>query len=117
LQEQRQPFSCDFRIGQNIFNSSQLCFWKEQRVRLPIEQAFITDFLRVNAGTEDPNGGIGILPIIGWKPMPHVRDDGGQKRLRRLDHMRKLDGPSASLYCVDFTRDWFARGDAVQEFR
>ena len=113
LQEQREPFSCNFRIGQNIFHSSQLGFWKEQRVRLPVEQAFIKDFLSVNVGAEDPEYGIGSMLCIVQTPARSICDDGDQKRLRRLDHVRKLDGPLAPLYCVEFARDWFARGGAV----
>jgi hypothetical protein len=29
LQKQRQPFCCDFRIGQDIFDPGQLCFWQK----------------------------------------------------------------------------------------
>ena len=65
LRKQCQPFSGDFRIGQNIFYCGQLSFWKEQRVWLPVEQTFVKQFLRMNARTEDPNRGIDILSIIG----------------------------------------------------
>jgi hypothetical protein len=39
----------------------------------------------MNAGTEDPNRGIGVLPIVGCRLMPRVRDYGSQKWLSRLD--------------------------------
>ena len=58
LQEQRQPFGGDFWIWQNIFDACQLGFREEQRARLPVEQAFIKCFLRVNAGAEDPHRGV-----------------------------------------------------------
>ncbi len=117
LQKQRQSFSGDLRIGQNIFDSGQLGFWQEHRVWLPIKQAFIKYFLRMNAGGENPNRGIGSLPIIGWKPMPRIRDYGRQERLRWLDHVRKLDGRSGRLYRGKFAGDWVARGDPLQQFR
>jgi hypothetical protein len=39
----------------------------------------------MNTGTEDPNRGIGSLPIIGRQLIPGVRDYGGQKWLGWLD--------------------------------
>ena len=107
LQKQRQPFSDDLRIGQNIFDSGQLGFWQEQRVRLPIEQTLVKYFLRMNAGGENPNRGIGSLPVT------HRRDYGSQERLRRLDHVRKLDRPLGPLYRGKFARDWVARSDPL----
>jgi hypothetical protein len=41
----------------------------------------------MNAGTEHPDRGIDILSIIGWKPMPRVRNYGGEKRLGWLDNV------------------------------
>jgi hypothetical protein len=41
----------------------------------------------MNTGTEEPNRGIAILPIIGWKPMPRARNYGSQKWLGWLDDM------------------------------
>ena len=49
--------------------------------------------------------------------MIHIRDYGRQKRLRWLDHVRKLDGPSGRFYRGEFARDWFALGDPLQQFR
>ena len=66
LHEQRQPFRGNFRVGQNIFYRSELGFWQEKRVWLPVEQTVVKQFLRMNAGTEDPHRRIGSLPIIQW---------------------------------------------------
>jgi hypothetical protein len=115
LYEQRQPFCRNFRVGQNIFYRGQLSFWQEKRVWLPVEHAFVKQFLRMNAATEDPNRGIDILSIIGCEPMPQACDHGCEKRLRRLDHMRKLHRPLRPLYRMEFSRDWFARRDAFDE--
>ena len=117
LQKQRQPFRCDFRIGQDIFDPGQLCFWQEQRIGLPVEQAFVKDFLRMNAGAEDPNCGISSLPFIDSKAVMSICEHGSQKRLRRLDHMGKSHGPFSPLYRLEFARDWFARRDALQKLR
>ena len=115
LHEQRQPFGCNFRVGQHIFDGCKLGFRQKQRIRLPIQQTFVNQFLRMNVGTEDPNRGVGRPPIISSRFTPGVRNGGGQKCLRRLDHVRKLDGPLSSLYCSPFPRDWFARRDTLQE--
>ena len=40
----------------------------------------------MDGGAKHPDRGLHILSVLGWKPMPHVRDYGGEKRLRRLDH-------------------------------
>jgi hypothetical protein len=117
LQKQRQPFSCDFRIGQNIFNSCQLGFWEEERLLLPIEQAFIKHFLRMHARAEDPDCGMVRLSLINRAPVKVMRDYSRQKRLRRLNHVRKLDGPFGPAYRGEFARDWFARGGALQKLR
>ena len=117
LQKQRQPFRCDFRIGQDIFDPGQLCFWQEQRIWLPVEQAFVKDFLRMNAGAEDPNCGISSLPLIDSTAVMSICEHGSQKRLRRLDYMGKSYGPLSPLYRLEFARDWFARSDALQKFR
>jgi len=65
LHKDCQPFGGDFRIRQNIFGRCKLCFREEKRIRLPVEQTFIEQLLRMNTGTKDPNRGIGSLPIIG----------------------------------------------------
>jgi len=41
LRQQRQSFSRDFRIGQNIFYCDKLRFRQEKRVWLPVEQTFV----------------------------------------------------------------------------
>ena len=117
LQKQRQPFRCDFRIGQDIFDPGQLCFWQEERIWLPVQQAFVKHFLGMNAGAEDPNCGTSSLPFIEAKAVTGICEYGGQKRLRRLDHMGKSQGPLSLLYRLELARDWFARCDAFQKFR
>src|SRR6516225_7233820 len=69
----------------------------------------------MDAGAKDPNCVIDILLMIGRRPMPRACDHGRQKRLRGLDHMRKLHRPLSLLYRVEFARDWFARRDAFQK--
>jgi len=117
LQKQRQPFRCDFRIGQDIFDPGQLCFWQEQRIGLPVEQAFVKEFLRMNARAEHPNCGISNLPFIDSTAAMSVCEDGSQKRLPGLDYMRKSYGPFSPLYRLEFVRDRFARRDALQKLR
>ena len=90
LHQQRQSFRGNFRVGQNIFYRGQLGFRQEKRVWLPVEQTFVKQFLRMNAGTEDPDRGIDSVSVIGWKSMARVRDYGGQKRLCRLYNVGKL---------------------------
>ncbi len=85
LHEQRQPFSRDFRIGQNIFDCRELGFRQEKRIWLPVQQTVVKQFLRMNAGAEHPDLGISSLSITAWTLMIRVRDYGGQKRLSRLD--------------------------------
>src|SRR5215831_862186 len=53
--EQRQPFGRNLGIGQNIFNGGKLSFRKKKRVWLPVEQCFVKQLLRMNAGTEHPD--------------------------------------------------------------
>jgi len=117
LQKQRQPFSSDFRIGQDIFDSSKLRFRQEQRIGLPVEQAFVKHFLGMNAGAKDPNCGISDLPFIESMAVIRFCDYGSQKWLRRLDHVRKSYGPFMPLYRVEFARDWFSRCNALQKLR
>ncbi len=69
----------------------------------------------MNAGTEDPDRGIGSVPVIAWTSMARVRDYGGQKRLCRLYNVRKLYRPSILSYRAKFARDRFARRDTFQE--
>ena len=47
--------------------------------------------------------------------MPRARDYGCEKRLGRLDHMRKLRWPLSLLYRAKFARDRFARCDTFQK--
>ena len=69
----------------------------------------------MNAGTKDPDGGIGSAAVIERTSMARVRDYGGQKRLCRLYYVRKFYRPSSLSYRVKFTRDRFARCDTFQE--
>src|SRR5437773_10755015 len=70
----------------------------------------------MNAGTEDPDRGIGSVSAIGRMSMARVCDYGGQKRLCRLYNVRKLYRPSSLSYRAKFARDRFARCDTFQEF-
>jgi hypothetical protein len=69
----------------------------------------------MNAATEDPDGGIGSVPVIDWTSMARVRDYGGQKRLCRLYNVRKSCRPLSVSYRVKFARDRFARCNTFQE--
>jgi hypothetical protein len=104
LHEQREPFRCHFRVGQNIFNRSEFRFWQEKGIWLPIEQTFVKQFLRMNAGTKDPNRLVDL-----------ARDGGDEKCLRRLDDMRKVYRPLCSLNCAKLARDRLARGGYFQK--
>jgi hypothetical protein len=104
LHEQHEPFRCDFWIGQNIFNRSEFRFRQEKRIWLPIQQTFVEHFLRMNAGTKNPN-----------RLADLARDGGDQKCLRRLDDVRKPHRPLCSLDCAKFARNWLARSDHFQK--
>ena len=105
LCQQREPFRRDFRVGQDIFNRSEFRFRKEKRGRIPVEQALVKQFLRMNTGTEDPNRLIDL-----------ACDGGNEKCLRRLDDVRKLDRPLPSLDCAKFASSWLARRDHFKKF-
>ena len=64
--EDCQSFGGNFRIRQNIFGCCKLCFREEKRVRLPVEQTFVEQLLRMNAGAKDPNRAIRRLRMI-WR--------------------------------------------------
>src|SRR5256885_11124593 len=100
LCQQREPFRRDFRVGQDIFNRSEFRFRKEKRGRIPVEQALVKQFLRMNTGTEDPNR---LVDLAG--------DGGDEKCLCWLDDVRKLYWPLRSLDCAKFARDWLAPRD------
>src|SRR5438094_10532664 len=55
LREQRKPFSRDLGVWQNIFDRSEFHLRQKKRVRPPVKQTFIEQFLRTDAGTKDPN--------------------------------------------------------------
>ena len=69
----------------------------------------------MNAGTKDPDRGIGSVPVIGWTSMARVCDYGSQKRLCRLYNVRKLYRPLSLSHRAKFARDRFARCDTLQE--
>ncbi len=71
----------------------------------------------MNTGAEDPNCGISSLPFIEPTVVIGICDYGSQKRLRRLDHVRKSYGPLSPLYRIEFARDWFACSNALQKLR
>src|SRR4029453_2388958 len=97
LRKQREPFGCHFWIGQNVFDGGKLGFRQEKRVRMPVQQALVNQFLRMNVGTEDPNC---LVDPMG--------DGGGEKRLRRLSDMWELHRPLRYLVCAKFARDRLA---------
>ena len=55
LREQRKPFSRDLGVWQDIFDRSEFHLRQKKRVRLPVKQTFIEQFLGMDAGTKDPN--------------------------------------------------------------
>src|SRR6266480_2879451 len=69
----------------------------------------------MNAGTKDPDCGIGSVSAIGRTPMARVCDYGSQKRLCRLYNVRKPYRPLSLSYRTKFARDRFARCDTFQE--
>jgi hypothetical protein len=71
----------------------------------------------MNAGAEDPNRGISSLPFIDSTAVMSICEHGSQKRLARLDYMRKSYGPLSPLYRLEFARDRFACSDALQQLR
>jgi hypothetical protein len=70
----------------------------------------------MNARADDPNCAIRTVPFIRSMPVQGMREDGRQKRLRRLDYMGKSNGPFSPLHGLNFARDRFARRDALQKF-
>ncbi|PYJ25610.1 MAG: hypothetical protein DME91_03010 [Verrucomicrobia bacterium] len=97
LRKQCEPFRGDFRIRQNVVDRGKFSFRQEMRGRMPIQQAFMEQFLGMNAGTKNP------------KCLVDMACDGSdEKCLRRLDDMRKCYRASRSLNCVKSWRDWFA---------
>lgn len=71
----------------------------------------------MNARAEDPNCGIGTVVFINPTAVTGICDYGRQKRLRRLNHMGKSNGPLTPLYRIELARDRFARCDALEELR
>ena len=45
VREEREALRGDFEIGQNIFDSGELRFRQEERIRPPIEQGLVKQFL------------------------------------------------------------------------
>ena len=98
-----------------IKNSSH--FRQEQCIWLPVEQAFVKDFLGMNAGAEDPNRGMVCVSFLTVSTMKDICDHGGQKGLRRLDYVGKSNGPCSPLDSFESASDWVARCDALQKLR
>jgi hypothetical protein len=71
----------------------------------------------MNAWAEDPNCGISSLPFVDSTAVMSICEHSSQKRLARLDYMRKSHGPFSPLYRLEFVRDRFARRDALQKLR
>ena len=104
LREHRDPFRCNFRVRQNIFDGGELGFRQEERGGIPVEQALVEQFLGMNTATEDPNGLVDL-----------ARDCGDEKCLRRLDDVRELHWPLRFLDCAKFAHNWLAISDDFQK--
>jgi hypothetical protein len=70
----------------------------------------------MNAGAEDPNCGITSLPSAEPTPVIGICEHGSQKRLRRLNHMGKSNGPLTPLHRLELAHDRFARSNALEKF-
>ena len=92
--EQREPFRRDFRIGQNVFDGGELGLRQEERVRKPVEQAFVKQLLRPDIWTQDPER---------FTNFP--RDRGDEKRLGRFGHVGERDRANAVSEVAQFLRD------------
>jgi hypothetical protein len=68
----------------------------------------------MNAGAKNPNRATDALPVFGCELVRCVGDYGGQKRLGRLDDVRKLYRPLGVFYRTKLPHDRFARRDTVQ---
>ena len=95
--QEREPLRRDLRIGQNIFDGGEFGFRQEERVRQPVEQTFVKQFLGTNVRAEDPEG----LPNL-------ARDRRDQERLRRFGDVRERDRPRALSDLAQLLRDRFA---------
>ena len=102
--EQCKAFRGDFRIGQNVFNGGEFRFGKKLRGGMPIEQTFVKQFLRPNIWTKNPN-----------RFVDPVGQNGDEKRLRRLDNVRKRDRLLGLLDFTQFLRDRPGRFDPVEK--
>jgi hypothetical protein len=71
---------------------------------MPVEQALVNQFLRMNIGAENPNCSV--------DPMS---DGGDEKRLCRLGDLRELDRPLRSIDCAKFARDRLAGRNDLQK--
>src|SRR5206468_4540847 len=97
FRKERKPFRPDFRVGQDIFNRSEFRFRKKERGRMPVEQALVKQFLRMNAGTKNPNC---LVDLAG--------DGSDEECLRRLDDVRELHRQLRSPDFAKFARDRLA---------
>src|SRR5438067_2444880 len=52
--KEREPFRRDLGIGQNIFDGRQFRFRKKERVRLPVQQTFVEQFLGADIRAQHP---------------------------------------------------------------
>ena len=92
--KQGESFGRDLRVGQDIFDRGKFCFRQEERIRLPVEQTLVEQFLGMNARAEDPNRLVDV-----------VRERGDEKRLRRINDVRKRDRPRLIVDLGQFGRD------------
>jgi len=83
LRKKRESLCRDLRIGHNVFDRGKFRFRKKERVRSPIDQAFVHRFLRAHVWTDDPERLVDL-----------ARKGRDQKWLGRANHMRKLHRPA-----------------------
>ena len=102
--QKREALRRDFRVGQNIFDGCKFGFGQKLRVRMPVEQSFVKQFLRANARAKDP-----------YRFIELAGEDGDEKSLRRLDDVRKGDWALAGLDLTQFLGDRLGRFDHAEE--
>ncbi len=98
LEERKQgeAFGRNLRVRQDIFDRGKFCFRQEERVRLPVEQTLVEQFLGMNARAEDPNRLVDV-----------ARDGGNEECLGRIDDVGKDDRPGAVLDLAQLRGDRF----------
>ena len=74
LGEESEAFSCDFGVGQNIFDGGEFGFRQKLGSGKPVQQGLVNGILCSNARAENPDRFFDL-----------VRESGDEKRLRRLN--------------------------------